>query len=212
MDSSRRPNSGPNAASPMGPELARLIELLARLPGLGPRSARRAALHLAKRREALLAPLAEAMALAAEKIRPCSICGHIDTAEICSICADPRRDEAALCVVEDSADLWALERMGAFHGRYHVLGGCLSALDGVGPEELRIPQLLARAAEVKPREAILALNATVDGRATAHYLAEAFADLGIKASFLAQGVPMGGELEHLDEGTIAAAFMARRAL
>lgn len=210
MDSSRR--SGPNAASPMGPELARLIELLARLPGLGPRSARRAALHLAKRREALLAPLAEAMALAAEKIRPCAICGHIDTAEICSICADPQRDDEALCVVEDSADLWAIERMGAFHGRYHVLGGCLSALDGIGPEELRIPQLLARAAEARPREVVLALNATVDGRATAHYLAEAFADLGIRASVLAQGVPMGGELEHLDEGTIAAAFMARRGL
>ena len=210
MESPRRPSS--TAGSPVGPELARLIELLARLPGLGPRSARRAALHLAKRREALLAPLAEAMAAAAAKIRPCAICGHVDTAEICSICADPQRDDGLLCVVEDSADLWAIERMGGFQGRYHVLGGALSALDGIGPEELRIPQLLARAAEVKPREAILALNATVDGRATAHYLAEAFADLGIKASFLAQGVPMGGELEHLDEGTIAAAFMARRAL
>jgi recombination protein RecR len=191
-------------------ELDTLIQLLAKLPGLGPRSARRAALHLVKRRESLMTPLAAALARAAEAIRPCPVCGNLDTIEPCAICRDPRRDGAAICVVEDLADLWALERTGAFRGRYHVLGGTLSALDGVGPEDLTIDRLVAR---VKPgQELILALNATVEGQTTAHYIADRLAGSGVKLSRLAQGVPIGGELDYLDDGTLTAALNARRPL
>jgi recombination protein RecR len=191
-------------------ELDTLIQLLAKLPGLGPRSARRAALHLIKRRESLLDPLAAAMAKAADAIRPCPICGNLDTVQPCAICRDPERDDDLICVVEDLADLWALERTGAFRGRYHVLGGTLSALDGVGPEDLNIQRLLGR---LQPgREVILALNATVEGQTTAHYLADRLAPSGVKISRLAQGVPIGGELDYLDDGTLTAALKARRAL
>jgi recombination protein RecR len=191
-------------------ELDALIQLLSRLPGLGPRSARRAALHLIKRRESLLEPLAAALAKAAEAIRPCSICGNLDTADPCTICADPERDATAICVVEDLADLWALERTGAFRGRYHVLGGTLSALDGIGPEDLNIERLLAR---IRPgQELILALNATVEGQTTAHYLADRLAGRDVKLSRLAQGVPIGGELDYLDDGTLTAALKSRRAM
>ena len=191
-------------------ELETLIHLLAKLPGLGPRSARRAALHLIKRRESLLEPLAAALAKAAEAIRTCPICGNLDTVDPCGICRNPERDAATICVVEDLADLWALERTGAFRGRYHVLGGTLSALDGIGPDDLNIERLLAR---MRPgQEMILALNATVDGQTTAHYLADRVAGRGIKTSRLAQGVPIGGELDYLDDGTLTAALKARRAV
>jgi len=189
-------------------ELDTLIQLLAKLPGLGPRSARRAALYLIKRREILLEPLAAALAKAAAAIRPCSVCGNLDTVEPCTICRDPERDATTICVVEDLADLWALERTGAFRGRYHVLGGTLSALDGIGPEELTIERLLAR---VRPgQELVLALNATVEGQTTAHYLADRLAGRDIKVSRLAQGVPIGGELDYLDDGTLTAALKARQ--
>jgi recombination protein RecR len=191
-------------------ELDTLIQLLARLPGLGPRSARRAALHLIKRREGLLEPLAAALAKAADAIRPCPVCGNLDTVQPCAICRDPERDETMICVVEDLADLWALERTGAFRGRYHVLGGTLSALDGIGPEELNIERLLGRL--TPSREVILALNATVEGQTTAHYLADRLAASGVKISRLAQGVPIGGELDYLDDGTLTAALKARRAV
>src|SRR5262244_545075 len=191
-------------------ELDTLIQLLAKLPGLGPRSARRAALHLIKRRESLLEPLAAALARAAEAIRPCSICGNLDTLEPCTICTDRERDATTICVVEDLADLWALERTGAFHGRYHVLGGTLSALDGIGPDDLNIDRLVGR---LRPgQELILALNATVEGQTTAHYIADRVADSGVKVSRLAQGIPIGGELDYLDDGTLTAALRARRAL
>ena len=191
-------------------ELDTLIQLLARLPGLGPRSARRAALFLIKRREHVMEPLAAAMTAAAAAVRPCSQCGNLDTADPCAICRDPERDGTAICVVEDLADLWALERTGAFRGRYHVLGGTLSALDGVGPDELNIARLIARLGS--DTELILALNATVDGQATAHYIADRAGATGAKISRLAQGVPIGGELDYLDEGTLTAALRARRAL
>ena len=191
-------------------ELDTLIQLLARLPGLGPRSARRAALFLIKRREQLMQPLAAAMSAAAVAIRPCLTCGNLDTADPCAICRDPERDPAAICVVEDLADLWALERTGAFRGRYHVLGGTLSALDGVGPEDLNIARLVARLGP--ETELILALNATVEGQTTAHYIADRAAATGVRISRLAQGVPIGGELDYLDEGTLTAALKARRAL
>ncbi len=194
-----------------GPEIERLIELMAKLPGLGPRSARRAALHLVKKRERLLEPLAEAMAEVARTVRPCPVCGNIATGELCAVCADPKRDAGLICVVQDVSDLWAMERGGAFSGRYHVLGGLLSALDGVGPEELGLPRLAARAAEGGVREVILALPATIDGQTTAHYIAEALPE-GVPATSLAQGVPIGGELDYLDDGTIGAALKARRAL
>src|SRR5215467_5748171 len=184
-------------------ELDTLIQLLAKLPGLGPRSARRAALHMIKRRQSLLEPLAAALAKAAEAVRPCARCGNLDTIQPCAICRDPERDEAAICVVEDLADLWALERTGAYRGGYHVLGGTLSALDGVGPEELNISRLVARLGP--DTELILALNATVDGQTTAHYIADRAAPTGAKISRLAQGVPIGGELDYLDEGTLTAA-------
>jgi len=191
-------------------ELDTLIQLLARLPGLGPRSARRAALHLIKRRESLLTPLATALARAADAIRPCPVCGNFDTIEPCAICRDPQRDDGIVCVVEDLADLWALERTHMFRGRYHVLGGTLSALDGVGPEDLAIDRLIAR---LKPgQELILALNATVEGQTTAHYLADRLAGSGVRLTRLAQGVPIGGELDYLDDGTLGAALKARRAL
>ena len=191
-------------------ELDTLIQLLAKLPGLGPRSARRAALHLIKRRESLMMPLAAALAQAAEAIRRCSVCGNLDTLDPCAICRDPERESTAICVVEDLADLWALERTGAFGGRYHVLGGTLSALDGIGPEDLTIDRLVAR---VRPgQELILALNATVEGQTTAHYIADRLAGSGVKLSRLAQGVPIGGELDYLDDGTLTAALKARRAL
>jgi len=190
-------------------ELDTLIQLLARLPGLGPRSARRAALFLIKRREQVMQPLAAALGAAAAAIRPCSTCGNLDTADPCAICRDPERDQTAICVVEDLADLWALERTGAFRGHYHVLGGTLSALDGIGPDELNIARLIAR---LGPKtELILALNATVDGQTTAYYLAERAAQSGARISRLAQGVPLGGELDYLDEGTLTAALKARRA-
>jgi recombination protein RecR len=191
-------------------ELDTLIRLLAKLPGLGPRSARRAALHLIKRRESLLEPLAAALTQAAEAIRPCPVCGNLDTVEPCAICRDPERDAAIICVVEDVADLWALERTGEFRGRYHILGGTLSALDGVGPDDLQIERLLAR---LRPgTEMILALNATVEGQTTAHYLADRVTGREIRTSRLAQGVPIGGELNYLDDGTLTAALKARRAL
>ena len=191
-------------------ELDSLIQLLARLPGLGPRSARRAALHLIKRRESLLEPLAAAMTRAADAIRPCPVCGNLDTAAPCTICRDPERDGRMICVVEDLADLWAIERSGAFRGRYHVLCWTLSALDGVGPEVLTIDRLVAR---VEPgHELILALNATVEGQTTAHYIADRLAGSGVSLSRLAQGVPIGGELDYLDDGTLRAALNARRTL
>ncbi len=193
-----------------GREVERLIDLLARLPGLGPRSARRAALHLVKKRDALLSPLADAMAEAARTVRPCLECGNIATGELCAICADPRRDASLLCVVQDVSDLWAMERGGAFPGRYHVLGGLLSALEGTGPEELGIPRLAGRA-RAGVAEVILALPATIDGQTTAHYVAEAMPE-ATRVTSLAQGVPIGGELDYLDDGTIGAALRARRAL
>ncbi len=191
-------------------EIEALVALMARLPGLGPRSARRATLALIKRREVLMVPLAQTMAEVALRLRDCTTCGNVATADPCPICADPARDSGEICVVEDVADLWAMERAGAFRGRYHVLGGTLSALDDVGPEALRIPALAARAAGA--REVILALNATVDGQTTAHYIAETLAPLGVAVTTLAQGVPVGGELDWLDEGTIGAALRARRRL
>jgi recombination protein RecR len=191
-------------------ELDTLIQLLARLPGLGPRSARRAALFLVKRREQIMQPLAAAMSAAATAIRTCSTCGNLDTADPCAICRDPARDTAAICVVEDLADLWALERSGAFNGRYHVLGGNLSALDGIGPEDLNITGLIGRLGS--GMELILALNATVEGQTTAHYIADRAAPTGARISRLAQGVPIGGELDYLDDGTLTAAMKARRAL
>jgi recombination protein RecR len=191
-------------------EIDQLIQLLAKLPGLGPRSARRAALHLLKRRESLLLPLAQSLAETALRVVSCGQCGNLDTVDPCAICTDRRRDGTRLCVVEDVADLWAIERSGAFAGRYHVLGGTLSALDGVGPEELRVEQLIARAARDGVGEVILALSATVEGQTTAHYLADRLGDSGVAVTRLAQGVPMGGELDYLDEGTLSAALAARR--
>jgi len=187
-----------------------LIDLMARLPGLGPRSARRAVLALLKKRETMMVPLAKAMAEVAISARDCAICGNISSAEICDICADPRRATGELCVVEDLSDLWAMERGGAFKGRYQVLGGTLSALDAVSPETLRIPALLARIGAEGITEVILALAATVDGQTTAHYLAEVLVPTGVALTSLAQGVPIGGELEYLDDGTIGAALRARR--
>ncbi len=191
-------------------ELDRLIQLLAKLPGLGPRSARRAALHLVKRKEALMLPLAEALAAAADKVHPCPVCGNLDTEDPCSICRDPRREQSILCVVEEVADLWALERAAAFRGRYHVLGGTLSALDGVGPSDLNIEALIRRVAGGGLKEVILATNATVDGQTTAHYITDRLAATGVAVSRLAHGVPVGGELDYLDDGTLAAALKARR--
>jgi recombination protein RecR len=197
------------AALPAGPEIEKLVQLLARLPGLGPRSARRAALVLLKKRETLLEPLGQAMRDAAAAIRVCETCGNLDTVSPCSVCRDPRRDSHVLCVVEDVADLWALERAGVFRGRYHVLGGALSALDGVTPEKLNVTPLAARAANGVD-EVILAMNATVEGQTTAHYLMDVLSGSKIRVTRLAHGVPVGGELDYLDEGTLSAAFRARR--
>ncbi len=191
-------------------DIESLIELMARLPGLGPRSARRAVLMLLKKRAGLMAPLAQAMATVALNARDCRLCGNIGTTDICPICADDRRATGEVCVVENVADLWAMERGRAFKGRYHVLGGTLSALDSVGPEELRIPLLVERVQAEGVTEVILALNATVDGQTTAHYIADALAPTNVQISTLAQGVPIGGELDYLDDGTIGAALRARR--
>lgn len=194
-------------------EIEQVIQLLARLPGLGPRSARRAALHLINRRESLLTPLARALHAAAEAIRECSICGNVDTRDPCSICVDERRDRRTVCVVEHVADLWALERTGAFKGRYHVLGGVLSPIDGVGPEELRIGGLVDRCARPGDvGEVILATNLTVDGQTTAHYITDRLAATGVRVTQLAHGVPVGGELDYLDDGTLSAALQSRQAL
>lgn len=187
-----------------------LVRLLAKLPGLGPRSARRVALYLIRKKEVLLEPLAKALLAAAEEVQPCSVCGNLDAINPCGICADMRRDSSLLCVVEGVADLWALERSGSFRGRYHVLGGVLSALGGVGPEDLRVDDLLRRVHESQIKEVILALNATVDGQTTAHYLADRLALAKVTVSRLAHGVPVGGELDYLDDGTLAAALSARR--
>lgn len=193
-----------------GPEIERMVQLLARLPGLGPRSARRAALTLLKRREQLLEPLAAAMIDAAGTVKTCSVCGNYDSVDPCAICADERRDSSVICVVEDVASLWAMERSGLFLGRYHVLGGVLSALDGVGPDDLAIDRLVTRAESDEVGEIILALAATVDGQTTAHYLLDRLAGCRVVLSGLAQGVPVGGELDYLDDGTIGAALRARR--
>ncbi len=193
-----------------GVEIERLIQLLAKLPGLGPRSARRAALHLIKNREKLLAPLAVAMADAQDKVTVCGECGNVDTTDPCAICSDPRRDRAIICVVEEVGDLWALERAGAWSGLYHVLGGTLSAMEGIRPEDLAINRLIERAAVTGMREVVLATNATVEGQTTAHYITERLKGLGLSTSRLAHGVPVGGELDYLDEGTLTAAMRARR--
>ena len=195
-----------------GPEIERLIQLLAKVPGLGPRSARRAALHLIKKKEQLLAPLAAAMAEALDKVRVCSTCGNVDTIDPCSVCSDPRRDASTIIVVEDVADLWALERASGMNARYHVLGGTLSPLDGIGPEDLNVKSLVGRIADGEVKEVIIAVNATVEGQTTAHYVADRAAPTGAQISRLAQGVPIGGELDYLDEGTLTAALKARRAL
>jgi recombination protein RecR len=194
-----------------GPEIERLIQLLAKVPGLGPRSARRAALHLIKKKEQLLGPLAAAMAEAADKVRVCSVCGNVDTADPCNVCTDPRRDDTTLIVVEDVADLWALERAGAMNARFHVLGGTLSPLDGVGPDDLNLKSLVSRVAAGGVKEVILAVNATVEGQTTAHYITDQLSGLGVKVTRLAHGVPVGGELDYLDEGTLAAALKSRTA-
>ncbi|MEE8545358.1 MAG: recombination mediator RecR [Alphaproteobacteria bacterium] len=210
-----------------GSEIEHLIRLLAKLPGLGPRSARRATLHLLKRKESLLKPLAEALGEAGERVHACGRCGNLDSHDPCAICADPRRDQSVICVVEEVADLWALERAGAFRGRYHVLGGVLSALDGVGPEDLNIAALVARVVEGQGqgegqgecqgaqdervvREVILATNATVDGQTTAHYIIDRLADSGVEITRPAHGMPVGGELDYLDDGTLTTALKSRR--
>lgn len=190
-------------------DIENLIELMAKLPGLGPRSARRAVLHLIRKRGLLLAPLADAMHAVAVSARECITCGNVGTTEVCDICTSEKRAIGELCVVEDVADLWAMERSGVFKGRYHVLGGTLSALDAIGPDELRIPKLVQRVRDEEITEVILALNATVDGQTTAHYIAEEL-EGRCEVSSLAQGVPIGGELDYLDDGTITAALRARK--
>lgn len=191
-------------------DIDRMIQLLARLPGLGPRSARRATLSLLQRREDLLRPLADALVRAADNIRQCQLCGNLDDSDPCRLCRDSRRDTSLICVVEEIGDLWALERSGVFQGRYHVLGGTLSALDGRGPEQLNLSGLWQRAEHPDVKEVVLALSATVDGQTTAHYIAERLADLPVEVTRLGQGVPVGGALDYLDDGTLMAAFRARR--
>jgi recombination protein RecR len=193
-----------------GPEIERLVQLLARLPGLGPRSARKAVLALLKRRNDLLLPLTDALQQAVAKIAECPLCGNLDTVSPCSVCQDARRDQSLIVVVEEVGDLWALERAGVVAARYHVLGGHLSPLDGIGPEQLNVASLLTRAQSPEVREILLALNATVEGQSTAHYISDQLAATGVTVSRLAQGVPIGGELDYLDDGTLAAAFKARR--
>jgi len=195
-----------------GKEIERLIDLMARLPGLGPRSARRAVLTMIRKKAVTMEPLARAMAEVAATVRECVICGNIGTEDTCGICADPKRVTGEICVVEDVADLWAMERGASFRGRYHVLGGVLSALDGVGPDELGIPRLIARVEQGEVREVILALNQTVDGQTTAHYIADQIEGMEVQVTSLARGVPIGGELDYLDDGTISAALRARKAL
>ena len=195
--------------SVIGPEIERLIQLLSKLPGLGPRSARRAALHLVKKKDELLAPLARAMDVAVDTVVVCSTCGNIDTSDPCAICTDPRRDAATIIVVEDVADLWALERADAANARYHVLGGALSPLDGVGPDDIGIDKLTQRVTAGGVAEVILAVNATVEGQTTAHYIMDRLAGARVKVSRLAHGVPVGGELDYLDDGTLAAAIRRR---
>lgn len=197
-------------AASAGPEIERLIGLLAKLPGLGPRSARRSTLALLKRREQLLLPLADALAVAAERVKTCQVCGALDTQDPCAICSDRERDGSLICVVEEVGALWAMERAGAFRGRYHVLGGLLSALEGRGPDALRIGPLVTRAADEGVKEVVLALPATVDGQTTAHYLADRLAGAQVAVTMLARGVPVGGDLDWLDDGTIAQAMRARR--
>lgn len=192
-------------------EIERVIHLLARLPGLGPRSARRAALALIRERESLMRPLAQALEEAADAVKPCSVCGNLDTVDPCGICCDHKRDRSMICVVEQIGDLWAMERSAAFSGLYHVLGGVLSAMDGIGPEDLTIAGLVARCRTGEVREVILATNLTVDGQTTAHYIAERLGETGVTVTRLAPGVPVGGELDYLDDGTLAAALAARRA-
>jgi len=207
------PLAPPSQVSPLNStrDIDALINLMARLPGLGPRSARRAVLHLIRKRALLLTPLADLMQTVAVTARECLNCGNIGTSEVCDICTSHKRANGMICVVEDVADLWAMERTGVFKGRYHVLGGTLSALDAVGPEDLRIPKLVDRVESENITEVILALNATVDGQTTAHYIAD---QIGARATLttLAQGVPIGGELDYLDDGTITAALNARKAL
>ncbi len=202
MRSSRLPS--------VSPEIEKLIDLLAKVPGLGRRSAQRAALALLKKRDTLLAPLAQALVEASEKVKACSACGSLDAMDPCAICASPTRDQGLICVVGEVGDVWALERAGVFRGRYHVLGGVLSALDGVRPEDLRVGKLVERAAAPEVREVIIALNATVDGQTTAHYLTERLQGVDVAVTRLAHGVPVGGELELLDEGTLLAALTSRR--
>ena len=195
--------------SPTGHEIDRLIQLLARLPGLGPRSARRAALHLVKKRETLLAPLANAMTEAVDAIDVCSICGNIDTHDPCSLCSDPKRDKSTIIVVEDVSDLWALQRANVLNASYHVLGGTLSPLDGIGPDDLAIAALVDRVDRGEIREVIIAVNATVEGQTTAHYITDQLENQDVSISRLAHGMPVGGELDYLDEGTLSAAMRAR---
>ena len=192
-----------------GPEIERLIQLLSKVPGLGPRSARRAALHMIKKKEQLLVPLAAAMGEAVEKVRVCSTCGNVDTSDPCTVCTDPRRDGTTIIVVEDVSDLWALERAAAINAKYHVLGGTLSPLDGVRPEDLNIASLVSRVAEGGVSEVILAVNATVEGQTTAHYITDQLEGMDVKITRLAHGVPVGGELDYLDEGTLTAALKSR---
>ncbi len=192
-----------------GPEIERLIQLLARVPGLGPRSARRAALHMIKKKEQLLGPLAAAMSEANERVGLCSVCGNADTSDPCTICSDPTRDQSVIIVVEDVSDLWALERAAAMNAAYHVLGGTLSPLDGVGPDDLNIAALVDRVSAGGVREILIAVNATVEGQTTAHYIIDQLAGLDVKITRLAHGVPVGGELDYLDEGTLAAAIRSR---
>ena len=191
-------------------EIDRLVQFFARLPGLGPRSARRVVLFLIKRRESLMLPLAQALESAAHAMRNCTVCGNVDVTDPCAVCVDPRRDPSLICVVEDVADMWALERAMVFSGRYHVLGGALSALDGKGPEDLLIAGLVERAQSEQVTEIILATSATVEGQTTAHYVAERLEDANVKMSGLAHGVPVGGELDYLDDGTLSAALKERR--
>lgn len=192
------------------PEIDALVSLLAKLPGLGPRSARRAVLHLIKKREMLMNPLAKAINNVAEKVLVCKNCGNLDTQSPCAICTDPKRDQTTLCVVEDVADLWALDRAQSYSGLYHVLGGVLSALDGVRPDDLNIAKLLERASAGSIKEVILATNATVDGQTTAHYIMDKLQDMGVSITAIAHGVPVGGELDYLDDGTLSAALRARK--
>lgn len=196
----------------IGTEIEHLIKLVSRLPGLGPRSARRVVLHLLKNRESLMLPLAQGLSKAAEVIEECPLCHNLDTVKPCAICASPSRDPALLCVVEDISDLWAIEKSGSFRGYYHVLGGTLSALDGIGPEDLSIPHLVARAKDGKVKEVIIALNATIDGQTTAHYIADCLNACRITVTQLAHGVPIGGQIDYMDDGTLATALKSRKAV